>query len=426
MKKRKIAVLILSVLLCLCTNTATLNIHAETNKSYIITYRSGDVGTFDPQAYREHHTDTDSCKLLESSEYYLTFQVAENAAYPELPQIYGTDGVSDEIVVKDTYAVTSGWGPEVSESVQKSEEYVVDYHKIVNGVRYTVSYVDLDGQAMKERNGKEIPGKQGTGNIGEEVECAIIITGYRVAPQQETTKVLDEKEENNNFVIVYETDDALANTVRYNYVPGATRILYNDVVNQIYVPIAAGTTSSLSQAVEEQITLLTPLTQFADGDEDVPFTTGISATQFNTIQAGLAGNTADVTTGVGADDGAMFVRRDPQNTDGQTGDDGAMIVRRDEDQNQDSLQEITDEGVALEDGISETTKETGKEDVKQQNSQGTTENGMLETIGEDGVPMYDTIDYADEHNTIMLTIAICAGVVGTGLIIMFAKKNHRK
>ena len=62
----------------------------EAGKSYLITYRAGDVGRFNVSQYQANHTD---CKLVDSSAYYMTFQVSENAPYPDIPTFpaYHTD-----------------------------------------------------------------------------------------------------------------------------------------------------------------------------------------------------------------------------------------------------------------------------------------------------------------------------------------------
>ena len=208
----------------------------EAGKSYLITYRAGDVGRFNVSQYQANHTD---CKLVDSSAYYMTFQVSENAPYPDIP----TES-SGEIVIENadsgSYYVTS-WGPQGTK-VTKSEEYVVDYGKLFDPTTYTVYYY------YKNSAGKDIEIANALydakGNVGEEIAIAKSISGYRfdhmTRVDQSTEFALSADAAKNIFYIYYVLDSDLSG-VDIEHAGGGTRTEYVDG-EQVVVSVPGTTT----------------------------------------------------------------------------------------------------------------------------------------------------------------------------------------
>lgn len=124
---------------------------AAAEKSYTVTYRAGNVGYFAMDGTKE--TDKkemarEVAKLLYSDNQDITgIQVTDHGAIKlsvkkgaGVPKAPGTEYVQ----TKTGYFVkaVSEWGAAAGETVDRNLEYVVDYGKLVDGVEYTVSYID--------------------------------------------------------------------------------------------------------------------------------------------------------------------------------------------------------------------------------------------------------------------------------------------
>lgn len=129
--------------------------------SYTVTYRPGEVGSFsDAQKLAERYSNgypgvVTKAEVTEKGAVKLT--VAAGSDVPVAPQ-------ADEISASENYFVknTSEWGPSAGEKVTKNLDYVVDYGKLINGVEYTVRFVDSE-------SGESIaPSSTIYGNIGSE------------------------------------------------------------------------------------------------------------------------------------------------------------------------------------------------------------------------------------------------------------------
>lgn len=120
-----------------------MNVRAE-GKTYTVTFRPGNVGYFaltkDAAGSRQEMAGAVAAQVY-GSNYEVTkngaikVTVPAGAAAPDAPVYIQTE---DGYFVKDTEL----WGPAENQNVDKNMDFVVDYGKLVNGVEYTVKYVD--------------------------------------------------------------------------------------------------------------------------------------------------------------------------------------------------------------------------------------------------------------------------------------------
>lgn len=191
------------VALALVLMLPSMNVYAAS--TYTVTFRPGNVGYF-------ALADT---TLTEKK------AMAEEAAAAQYSE--GTYHVTDMGAIKVT--VTNGstldapryirteagyfakseseWGPN-GETIKKNTDYVVDYGKLVNGVEYTVEYVDID-------SGDSIaPVKIAQANVGDEINEAapeqIVISGgaiYKLEESHPMPQILKATPEENVYTFKY-------------------------------------------------------------------------------------------------------------------------------------------------------------------------------------------------------------------------------
>lgn len=130
------------------------SLQIEAASQYTITFRPGNVGKF--------NLDDDTLNMWYGSgkwEITANGAIKVTVSYGEpMPATY------PNISPNEGYFVRM-WGPSENEnSVEKNLDFVVDYGKLVNGVEYTVEYVDVD---TKE---SVAPSSTSYGNVGDFVE----------------------------------------------------------------------------------------------------------------------------------------------------------------------------------------------------------------------------------------------------------------
>lgn len=174
--------------------------------TYTVTFRPGNVGTF----------DTANVGALYGSNAEITshgaIKITVNAG-DAMPAAY------PYIIPKDGYFVKS-WGPAES-VVTQNVDYVVDYGKLVDGVEYTVKYVD-------SQSGESVaPFVTQYGNINDTVKAAAPAT---LTTSDAGTYVLQSEKEQSITL----TEDASANVIIFeytnNYKPGT---VVEEVVNYV-------------------------------------------------------------------------------------------------------------------------------------------------------------------------------------------------
>lgn len=177
-------------------------------KTYTVTFRPGNVGTFTDNAV----------ELYANYDYEITahgaikVSVPSGAAFPSAP-------TAQYVNVKDGYVVlnSANWGPQAGDVVTKNTDFVVDYGRLIDGVEYSVKYVD-------EETGESVSTLMVTrGNIGESVSVT--------AP--ETIKISD----NTNFVLVSNTTqtimleaDSSKNVIEFKYAKQAVETNVEEVI----------------------------------------------------------------------------------------------------------------------------------------------------------------------------------------------------
>ena len=114
--------------------------------SYTVTYRPGNVGYFALEANEEGNKQA-MAEAVANQEYGgYEYEVTKNGAI----KLYLASGSSipaapTYIQAQAGYFVqnTASWGPN-GDVASKNTDYVVDYGKLVDGVEYTVQYVDSE------------------------------------------------------------------------------------------------------------------------------------------------------------------------------------------------------------------------------------------------------------------------------------------
>lgn len=140
-------------------------INAQAASAYTVTFRPGNVGQFGiASADNSMKTVQDMAQEV-ADIYYAQYEttVTENGAIkvkvPAGTEMPATPGY---IIPDEGYCVRT-WGPEQGETVRKNVDYVVDYGRLIDGVEYTVKYVD-------EESGESLaPFATAYANIGDTV-----------------------------------------------------------------------------------------------------------------------------------------------------------------------------------------------------------------------------------------------------------------
>lgn len=202
-KRKKDGVLFLLILgMCL----PTVKVFAMT-QTYTVTFRSGNVGYFalnkNPNGNRQEMAQEVAKLLYSDYEYEVTkhgaikVTVSANAAVPDAPTYIQTQ---EGYFVKDV----SVWGPKSGQIVDKNMDFVADYGKLIDGVEYTVKYVDsVSGESIA-------PIYVAQANIGERKNLTapkeIVIsegTVYLLESEETLEKVLEADAKENIFEFRY-------------------------------------------------------------------------------------------------------------------------------------------------------------------------------------------------------------------------------
>lgn len=216
------------VALAACLLLPTMTLRAEAPKQYTVTFRPGNVGHFafsaDAAGSKQEQAQAVADQVYTSLGYAAT--ATQNGAIKvtvdageTIPQAPGYI-VSDEgYFVKDA----SLWGP-AGESAEKNVDYVVDYGKLINGVEYTVEYVD-------SQSGDSIaPIYIAQANIGESrsvtAPSRIVISGgtvYNLTSSATVQKTLSENPDENLFTFSYKMAPSGEEVIEITeYVDGGT------------------------------------------------------------------------------------------------------------------------------------------------------------------------------------------------------------
>lgn len=382
-KNKKDAVSCIAIVMLVSFFSMSANAE-EASEQYLVTYRSGNVATFDVSDYS---MQSDTYQVITANSYFVTYAVKANADYPALPKL---------IFSKDVYEVNPDWEADIiNGKVTKSEELVVDYTKLTNPISYTITYVNESGIRLGEKIGK--------GNIGETVVFAKNFEGYRI---KEGTNflVLSEDANLNVLTITYVWDPLVTETI-YNYTDGGTTTEYRDVEEIVYVP---GTTTTVSTTVPGTTTVTNASNQTAAANQT------ISATQNNTQNAGLNNNNAN------AEQNNQNAAAQEQGNQAGANNAGEQGLNGNENELADNTVNIPDEPVP-ETGFGENGE--SKEDTGETVIGGSEEtNESTETIDESEVPKQDTIPGTSNYIPMIITVVAVIVAICIGMVIYSRKK----
>lgn len=232
-------------------------INAQAASEYTITFRPGNVGQFGI-ASEDNSMKTVKDMAQEVADiYYAQYEttVTENGAIKvKVPAGAAMPATPGYVIPDEGYCVRS-WGPEQGETVRKNVDYVVDYGRLIDGVEYTVKYVD-------EESGESLaPFATAYANIGDTVTVnapATITTsdaGEYVLTSAATQEITLSADAASNVVTF---------TYAYNYDPGT-------VTEDIIVNVPGDTvvtTETVTTYVDNGTTVVPGATVIPDAGAD--------------------------------------------------------------------------------------------------------------------------------------------------------------
>lgn len=209
---------------------------ASEKKTYTITFRAGNVGSF-------HAELAEALPGVEATENYIKFTVEKNTTLnttyfngtggkAELEAFFlnVTSGTEERDYIDSAYRLKGieDWADGAMDAVAKrNTEYVLDYARLVNPVKYTICFVDAE-------SGEQVaPPTIAYGDAGEEIQCTpLTVLGYTTT-EQPVQMILSETDENTvTFRYTYNRETVTQTVV--DYIPGET--VTNTVFNEITVP----------------------------------------------------------------------------------------------------------------------------------------------------------------------------------------------
>ena len=253
-----VAVLLLGVLLFMLTGkkkdkkgagmfalalicTMTWSVSAEAAGTYTVTYRPGNVGHFALADTEETDVKAMAEEAAAAMGYVYDYEVTENGAIKLfVPKGALVPAAPGYIAAKDNYFAKNAtvWGPAQGQVVEKNIDFVVDYGKLVDGVEYTIRYLDSEDFSAVA------PVAIAYGNIGaEETAVApemIVLSGATtyVRDSEATQSIVLEEDASENVITFYYTAKFVGDVTEkiiYQEEPGET------VVVTEYVLIDNGT-----------------------------------------------------------------------------------------------------------------------------------------------------------------------------------------
>ena len=192
-------------------------------KEYTVTLRPGNVGHFGVKVQDGGETVEMSAEYVAALLYGDAATVTKNGAIKVTVAANGDMPSAPNYIIPDDGYFVKPWEPETGTKVTKNQDYVVDYGRLVNGVEYTIEYVD-------DQSGESVaPFVSAYANIGEEMTVTAPFTlttsnagVYVLASADSITLTLQEDASANVFTFRY----------TYSYDPGT--------VTQEYVTYTEG------------------------------------------------------------------------------------------------------------------------------------------------------------------------------------------
>ena len=171
------------------------SINAYAADSYTVSFRPGNVGSFQKDAVDTLTNSYGAENVMVTTHGAIKVTVNAGAAIPAAPTY---------IQAKEGYFVKAGWASTDADKVDRDMDFVVDYARLVDGVEYTIEFVDsASGESIA-------PAYIAQANMGvERTESApsqIVISGgavYNLSSAASVTLVLDADATKNVFTFEY-------------------------------------------------------------------------------------------------------------------------------------------------------------------------------------------------------------------------------
>lgn len=252
----------------------TTPVNAETaKKTYTVTFRAGNVGSFNLNA------GNISGENIESTENYIKFTVEKGESLSSAFDFISDDASLDAYFLNVTSASdeaeyidagyrlkdVSEWAEGAAEKeVKRNTEYVLDYAKLVNPVKYTIRFVDASSEEQIA------PSTIAYGNADEEILCTPLTISNYSTEDQAVTMTLSEEDESTNVVTFKYTYtgevETITNTVT-NVIPGET--VTETVVNEVTV-VEPGGAAVVTPEADEQANIPDEQVPLADEQANIP------------------------------------------------------------------------------------------------------------------------------------------------------------
>lgn len=218
--------------------TATVKAEGAAKHTYTVTFRAGNVGRFQTKS------DNFLNENIEVTANYIKFKVEKGQSLASSFDFICDDAELDAFFLNITDDInegyrlksTSDWCSGAAEAaVNRNTEYVLDYAKLVNPVKYEIRFVDA-------ASGEQIaPPTIAYGSAGEELVCnPLSITSY-VTEDQAVNLVLNAENETANsvtFRYTYNGETAVTVETVTEYTPGGTVV--NTIVEDVTAEQPAG------------------------------------------------------------------------------------------------------------------------------------------------------------------------------------------
>ncbi|MBQ2283865.1 MAG: hypothetical protein II250_06785 [Agathobacter sp.] len=216
-----------------------------TKKTYTVTFRAGNVGNFNL------NTSNISGENIEATENYIKFTVEKGESLSSTFDFISDDASLDAYFLNVTSSdndvdyidsgyrlkTVSEWAENAANAtVKRNTEYVLDYAKLVNPVKYTICFVDVE-------SGEQIaPSTIAYGNAEEEILCTPLNVSNYSTTDKAVTLVLSEEDSENvvTFQYTYTGEVETITKTITNVEPGET--ITETVINEVEVVEPGGAT----------------------------------------------------------------------------------------------------------------------------------------------------------------------------------------
>lgn len=243
----------IALALALSLSVVSMPAHAA-EKKYNITYSPGLLGEF-KESLIEEYKKTYGAEDVTVSE--VTGSVTVKVAISEnMPMVDPSDVVfKNEEDAEQYYVLTNGWGPASMNPVQ-NETFVVQYGALVDGVDYTIRYVD------DTTNTDVAMPEMGKANVDETIAAyAKVVEGYTFDTQSKMMTLTKDEEKNVlTFYYTAEDDTIYVDQIITEVIPGDVIVVQPPVAGEENEP-----TTTPNEPVEDVEDNDTPL---ANGDKE--------------------------------------------------------------------------------------------------------------------------------------------------------------